>query len=60
MNDATAQSYLTSLPGVGLKTAKCILMYSLNREVLPVDTHVWRLSVRLGAYRCKIIDISCP
>ncbi len=41
-------SYLVSLPGVGPKTARCVLMYSLGRYVLPVDTHVWRVSERLG------------
>jgi endonuclease III len=40
--------FLTSLPGVGVKTAKCIMMYSLDRPVFPVDTHVWRISRRLG------------
>lgn len=48
MNDAEIQSYLTSLPGVGIKSAKCIMMYSLDRDVLPVDTHVWRVARRLG------------
>lgn len=48
LSDAEAEQYLTSLPGVGTKTAKCVLMYSLDRAVLPVDTHVWRLSKRLG------------
>jgi endonuclease-3 len=43
-----AESYLTALPGVGTKTAKCVLMYSLGRRVLPVDTHVWRVARRLG------------
>lgn len=47
MSDDDAEAYLTSLPGVGVKTAKCILMYSLNRQVLPVDTHVWRVARRL-------------
>jgi len=47
MDNTTAELYLITLPGVGLKTAKCILMYSLNRQVLPVDTHVWRLAKRL-------------
>jgi len=42
-----AEAYLTSLPGVGIKTAKCVLMYSLGREVLPVDTHVLRVATRL-------------
>lgn len=49
MDDEEAERYLTSLPGVGLKTAKCVLaLSSLGREVLPVDTHVWRVSKRLG------------
>jgi endonuclease III len=48
MADDEVEDYLTSLPGVGRKTAKCIMMYSLGREVLPVDTHVWRVARRLG------------
>jgi len=48
MEDAAAERYLTALPGVGVKTAKCVMMYSLGREVLPVDTHVWRVARRLG------------
>jgi endonuclease III len=43
-----AEAFLTSLPGVGLKSARCILMYSLDREVFPVDVHVWRVFKRLG------------
>jgi|SRR5271157_495452 len=46
--DLEAERYLTSLPRVGVKTAKCVMMYSLGRLVLPVDTHVWRLARRLG------------
>lgn len=48
LDDNSAQEYLLSLPGVGTKTAKCVLMYSLGRSALPVDTHVWRVSRRLG------------
>jgi DNA-cytosine methyltransferase len=48
MNDGEAEVYLRSLPGVGLKTARCVLMYSLGRKVLPVDTHTYRVAVRLG------------
>ncbi len=48
MADGVAEDYLTSLPGVGTKTAKCVLMYSLGRKVLPIDTHVERISRRLG------------
>lgn len=43
-----AQNYLMSLPGIGVKSAKCILMYSLGRKVLPVDTHTARIAYRLG------------
>jgi endonuclease-3 len=43
-----ARRYLMSLPGVGHKTASCIMMYSLRRQVFPVDTHVWRVCRRLG------------
>ena len=47
-DDETVQQYLTSLPGVGVKTAKCVMMYSLGRQVLPVDTHTARVATRLG------------
>ena len=47
-DDKSALEYLTSLPGVGLKTAKCVMMYSLDRQVLPVDTHTARIAIRLG------------
>lgn len=43
-----AETYLRSLPGVGLKTARCVLLFSFDRPVLPVDTHVRRVSERLG------------
>ena len=47
MSDAECLDYLTGLPGVGVKTAKCVLMYSLDRSVLPVDTHTARIGIRL-------------
>jgi len=40
--------YLLSLPGVGPKTAACVLAFSLDRPALPVDTHVYRVATRLG------------
>ena len=40
--------FLTSLPGIGPKSAYCVMMYSLNREVFPVDTHVNRICQRIG------------
>jgi endonuclease III len=46
--DKAIEDYLTSLPAVGIKTAKCVMMYSMGRKVLPVDTHVARVARRLG------------
>lgn len=43
-----AREYLTSLPGVGPKTASVVLMFADGRRVLPVDTHVLRTSKRIG------------
>lgn len=47
LDDESTYRYLVSLPGVSRKTALCIMMYSLGRAVLPVDTHVWRIARRL-------------
>lgn len=43
-----AREYLLSLPGVGPKTAACVLLFSLGKPAFPVDTHVLRVSKRLG------------
>jgi endonuclease-3 len=43
-----AKAWLRSLPGVGPKTTGCVLLFALGRPVLPVDTHVYRVSRRLG------------
>jgi endonuclease-3 len=48
MSVAEAREYLTSLPGVGPKTASVVLMFADGRRVLPVDTHVLRTSKRIG------------
>lgn len=45
------EEFLTSLPGVGKKVARCVMMYSLGRQVFPVDTHCWRICRRLGWVR---------
>jgi endonuclease III len=39
---------LVALPGVGPKTAACVLLFSLDRPYFPVDTHVHRVAIRLG------------
>lgn len=41
-------SYLKGFRGVGDKTAACVLLFSLGRAVMPVDTHILRVSKRLG------------
>ena len=48
MKSGQIEAYLTSLPGVARKTALCVMLYALGRDVLPVDTHVWRVAQRLG------------
>ncbi|HEY8648106.1 MAG TPA: hypothetical protein VIM50_01920 [Candidatus Limnocylindria bacterium] len=39
---------LVGLPGVGPKTAACVLLFSLDKPYFPVDTHVHRVAIRLG------------
>ncbi len=46
-----AQRYLCSLPGVGRKTAACVLLFALGMRDVPVDTHVSRVGTRLGLFR---------
>jgi endonuclease III len=46
-----ARDYLVSLPGVGRKTAACVLLFSFGRHDVPVDTHVFRVGSRLGLFR---------
>ncbi len=48
MSDSDAERFLTSLPGVGIKSARCVLMYSLSRKAFPVDNHCYRIAARLG------------
>jgi len=44
---------LLKLPGVGRKTASCVLVYAFGKAAIPVDTHVHRISNRLGWVRTK-------
>ena len=63
-----ARAFLESLPGVGPKTACCVLMFCYGRPALPVDTHVHRVSRRLGLVpaRCtaesahELLQRVCP
>jgi endonuclease III len=54
MNMAQAEDYLIHLPGVGHKTASCVLLFSLGKPSLPVDTHVFRVARRLGLIDSKV------
>ncbi len=48
LTDEEARAELMSLPGVGPKSAAVVLSFSLGRDAMPVDTHVHRVSKRLG------------
>jgi endonuclease-3 len=48
MPDQDLWDTLVGLPGVGPKTAACVLLFSLDRPYFPVDTHVHRVAIRLG------------
>ena len=54
--DAAVEEFLVSLPGVSQKVAKCVMMYAMQRQVLPVDVHVYRVSQRLGWVNRKRAD----
>jgi endonuclease-3 len=49
-----ARAELRALPGVGPKTAACVLLFELGRPAIPVDTHVHRVSRRLGLIGPKV------
>lgn len=46
-----AMGFLTSLPGVGRKTAACVQVFTWDRPEIPVDVHVFRIGGRLGLFR---------
>ena len=46
-----SRDYLVGLPGVGRKTAACVLLFSYGLREVPVDTHVGRVGTRLGLLR---------
>jgi endonuclease-3 len=49
-----ARKWLIKLPGVGMKTASCVLLFSLGMPAFPVDTHVYRVAGRLGLVGKKV------
>jgi endonuclease-3 len=48
-----ARAHLVDLPGVGRKTAACVLLFAFGRPDVPVDTHVYRVGGRLGLWSQK-------
>ena len=54
-SDETVLDELTSYNGVGVKTASCVLLFSLDRNICPVDTHVHRTLNRIG-----LVDTNTP
>ncbi|MGC8651511.1 MAG: endonuclease III domain-containing protein [Minisyncoccia bacterium] len=54
MKKQEVEKYLLSLPGVGIKISKALMMYSLDYDVLPVDTHTYRVAYRLGIIKKEI------
>ncbi|HKV85522.1 MAG TPA: hypothetical protein VJN88_13260 [Ktedonobacterales bacterium] len=54
MEPEHAQTYLRTFHGVGPKTAACVLLFSLGTAAFPVDTHVWRVTKRLGLIGARV------
>ncbi len=51
-----AISYLTEFKGIGVKTASCVLLFALDKNICPVDTHVHRTLNRIGIVNIKTPD----
>lgn len=56
MADDDIFNELTSIKGIGVKTASCVLLFSLDRNVCPVDTHVHRTLNRIGIVKTNSPD----
>jgi len=56
MPTGEALEWLKKLPGVGPKTAACVLLFSFGKPVFPVDTHIFRISKRLGWLDEKVTE----
>jgi endonuclease-3 len=55
--DAAADRWLLSLPGVGPKTSAIVRCFAFGRPAIPVDTHVYRTSRRLGLLGPKVDEV---
>lgn len=56
--DNRVEAFLTDLPGVGPKSAYCVMMYSLGRATFPVDAHAVRVLSRVGIFREAGLDLA--
>lgn len=59
MKDKTDEAIITELinyPGVGIKTASCVLLFAMDRNICPVDTHVHRTTNRIGLVKTNTPD----
>lgn len=56
--DDRVEAFLTNLPGVGPKSAYCVMIYSLKRAAFPVDAHAIRVLTRVGIFREAGLDLA--
>jgi endonuclease-3 len=56
LSNREASAFLQSMPGVGPKTASIVLCFAFGRNVVPVDTHVYRVAVRLGVVPTEVSE----
>lgn len=56
MPDEQARDYLLEFRGIGPKTVACTLLFSLHKEIFPLDTHIFRILKRMGILPEKISD----
>jgi endonuclease III len=56
MTDEEARDYLLQYRGIGPKTVACTLLFALQKEVFPLDTHIFRVLKRIGVLPAKITD----
>ena len=55
MDDEEAERFLTRLPGLSWKAARCVLLYSLDRDVFPIDGNTFRILKRVGVLDPKSV-----
>jgi len=55
MNDVDAERVLTGFPGLSWKAARCVLLYSLGRDVFPVDGNTFRIFKRTGILSSRAV-----